>query len=63
MLDWEERPEIVRSKHEKVVVIQNLFDSQNPNIDYNKLKEELKRDLEEYGTVRKIFIYQVGYLN
>jgi hypothetical protein len=25
MLDWEERPEVVRKKHEKVVVIKNIF--------------------------------------
>ena len=60
LLDWEERPEIVREKHEKVVVIKNLFAPEHLNGNValiSKLKEDLKFELETYGTIRKILIH------
>ena len=32
LLDWEERPDIVRQKHEKVVVIKNIFTLNDINV-------------------------------
>jgi hypothetical protein len=32
LLDWEERPEIVRGKHEKVVVIKNIFSADDSKV-------------------------------
>ncbi len=34
LLDWEERPDIVRQKHEKVVVIKNIFSLNDMNVRY-----------------------------
>ncbi len=82
-MDWEERPEVVRKKHEKVVVIKNIFSlddsdvnlkhtiiklsnkSINLNFDFikrdpkfvSKLREDLKKELETYGEIKKILVH------
>jgi len=61
LLDWEERPEIVRSKHEKVVVIKGLFEPKDRRCDdtfFKRLKEDLKNELEQYGVIKKVILYE-----
>lgn len=59
-MDWEDRPEIVRQKHEKVVVIKNIFspaDVQKDKSMLKRLRDEIKTELEEYGDIKKILIH------
>ena len=37
LLDWDDRPEIVRQKHEKVVVIKNIFSPNDFNVKFFKI--------------------------
>lgn len=63
LFDW--RPEKVigeRAKHEKVVVIKNLFDSSTFDKDVGLIleyQEDLREECKKCGDVRKVVIYDV----
>ena len=36
LLNWDERPEVVRHKYERIIVMKNLFDLQQFKVNFNK---------------------------
>ena len=36
-LNWDERPEIIRHKYERIIVMKNMFDSQQLKVSVSKL--------------------------
>ncbi|KAK0147198.1 HIV Tat-specific factor 1 [Merluccius polli] len=65
-LDW--RPEKkgeVRKRHEKVVIIQNMFhpsDFEEDPLVLNEYRDDLRIECEKFGQVKKVIIFDVGHL-
>lgn len=53
-LNWDERPEVIRHKHERIVVLKNMFDLQQFKV---SLFEESLQNLLEKRLQIKLFIY------
>ncbi|CAF4150543.1 unnamed protein product [Rotaria sp. Silwood2] len=60
LLNWDERPEVIRHKYERIVVIKNMFDLQqfkNDPLFIDRLRNNIRESCSEYGEVKKINIY------
>ncbi|CAF0935014.1 unnamed protein product [Rotaria sordida] len=60
LLNWDERPEVVRHKYERIVVMKNMFDLQQFKHDplfIDRLRNNIRESCSEYGEVKKINIY------
>ncbi|CAF0859237.1 unnamed protein product [Adineta steineri] len=60
LLNWEERPEVIRHKYERIIVMKNMFDLQQFKIDplfIDKLRTRIQESCSQYGEVKKINIY------
>ncbi|CAF0886529.1 unnamed protein product [Adineta ricciae] len=63
VLNWEERPEVIRHKYERIVVMKNMFNLQqfkNDPLFIDKLRNYIQESCSEYGEVKKINIYDTN---
>ncbi|CAF3277473.1 unnamed protein product [Rotaria socialis] len=63
LLNWDERPEIVRHKHERIIAMKNMFDLnqfKNDPLFIDKLRNQIRDSCSEYGEVKKINIYDAN---
>ncbi|XP_034297521.1 HIV Tat-specific factor 1 [Pantherophis guttatus] len=62
LLDWrpEKKGEKVRLRHEKVIVIRNMFhpnDFEEDPLVLNEIREDLRTECEKFGQVKKVIIF------
>ncbi|CAF0751570.1 unnamed protein product [Didymodactylos carnosus] len=63
LLDWEERPDVVRGKHERIIVMRNMFDLEQFKNDPTyiiQLRSNIRQSCEQYGEVKKIYIFDTN---
>eukprot|EP00058_Branchiostoma_floridae_P027609 XP_002613100.1 hypothetical protein BRAFLDRAFT_125707 [Branchiostoma floridae] len=61
LLDWRpERKEPLRPKHERVMIIRNMFhpkDFEEDPLELNEISDDLRSECEKFGIVKKVLIF------